>query len=67
MFVIVMSRIVWSAPAERSVDGALDCLFYRQVIQSGVSRHVGIATALHMLSTASRTNVTVVQSAIADE
>ena len=38
-------RSIWSAPAERSGDGAFVCA-WELPIKSGVSRQVGIATAL---------------------
>ncbi len=41
-----LKRAIWSAPAQRSVDGALDGVTALVFIQSGVSRYIGIATAL---------------------
>lgn len=40
---------MWSAPAERSGDGALDSRWFGFREPGGVSRCVGIATALHVL------------------
>src|SRR5438067_545184 len=45
-------RAMWSAPAERSVDGALDCRTYGTSYPKRC--RTTLATALHMLSPTSR-------------